>query len=210
MKFALWVSFWLATVSGGVLKMGEAENRADHTANGKEVVTLGGGCFWCTEAVFEELKGVTQVTSGYSGGHLPNPTYEQVCTGTTGHAEAVQIKFDPGVISLKQILQIFFTVHDPTTLNRQGADVGTQYRSVIFYRDAQQKAVAEETIKEVQNSGIWNAPIVTELVPFKAFYRAEDYHQRYFDLNGQQPYCRAVIAPKVAKFRQHYLSLLKK
>ncbi len=182
--------------------MGEAES--------KEVVTLGGGCFWCTEAVFDELRGVSQVTSGYSGGRVANPTYEQVCTGTTGHAEVVQITFDPKVISLKQIFEVFFTVHDPTTLNRQGADVGTQYRSVIFYRDPQQKATAEETIKEVQASGIWNAPIVTEVVPFKAFYRAEDYHQQYFELNGQQPYCRMVIAPKVAKFREHYLSLLRK
>ncbi len=182
--------------------MGEAES--------KEVVTLGGGCFWCTEAVFDELRGVSQVTSGYSGGRVANPTYEQVCTGTTGHAEVVQITFDPKVISLKQILEVFFTVHDPTTLNRQGADVGTQYRSVIFYRDPQQKATAEETIKEVQASGIWNAPIVTEVVPFKAFYPAETYHQQYFELNGQQPYCRMVIAPKVAKFREHYLSLLRK
>ncbi len=182
--------------------MGEAES--------KEVVTLGGGCFWCTEAVFDELRGVSQVTSGYSGGRVANPTYEQVCTGTTGHAEVVQITFDPKVISLKQILEVFFTVHDPTTLNRQGADVGTQYRSVIFYRDPQQKAIAEQTIKEVQESGIWSAPIVTEVAPFKAFYRAEDYHQQYFELNGQQPYCRMVIAPKVAKFREHYLSLLKK
>ncbi len=182
--------------------MGEAES--------KEVVTLGGGCFWCTEAVFDELRGVSHVTSGYSGGRVANPTYEQVCTGTTGHAEVVQITFDPKVISLKQILEVFFTVHDPTTLNRQGADVGTQYRSVIFYRDPQQKATAEETIKEVQASGIWNAPIVTEVVPFKAFYPAETYHQQYFELNGQQPYCRMVIAPKVAKFREHYLSLLRK
>jgi len=209
-RHALVSGLLLVTISGSVLKMSEAENRADHAAAGRELVTLGGGCFWCTEAVFDELKGVSQVESGYSGGRVPNPTYEQVCTGTTGHAEVVQITFDPTVISLKQILEIFFTVHDPTTLNRQGADVGTQYRSVIFFRDEQQKAVAEQTIKEVRAAGIWNAPIVTEVSPFKAFYKAEDYHQRYYELNGQQPYCRAVIAPKVAKFRQHYLSLLKK
>ncbi len=189
--------------------MGEAENSAVRPAEGGEVVTLGGGCFWCVEAIFEELKGVIQVESGYSGGHVANPSYEQVCTGRTGHAEAVQITFDPKAISLKELLEIFFTVHDPTTLNRQGADVGTQYRSVIFFRNDQQKAVAEQAIKDIRAAGIWNAPIVTELAPFRAFYKAEGYHQRYFDLNGEQPYCRVVIAPKVAKFREHYMSLLK-
>lgn len=208
-KCLLWGGLWLSAISGGVVIMGEAENSAVRPAEGGEVVTLGGGCFWCVEAIFEELKGVIQVESGYSGGHVANPSYEQVCTGRTGHAEAVQITFDPKAISLKELLEIFFTVHDPTTLNRQGADVGTQYRSVIFFRNDQQKAVAEQAIKDIRAAGIWNAPIVTELAPFRAFYKAEGYHQRYFDLNGEQPYCRVVIAPKVAKFREHYMSLLK-
>lgn len=174
-----------------------------------QVATLGGGCFWCTEAVFDELKGVEHVESGYSGGTVANPTYEQVCTGTTGHAEVVQITFDPKGISFKEILQIFFTVHDPTTLNRQGADVGTQYRSVIFYHDEEQKTIAEQVIKEIQVEKIWDAPIVTELAPFEAFYIAEDYHQEYFKHNPYQGYCRVVIAPKVAKFREHYRERLK-
>jgi peptide-methionine (S)-S-oxide reductase len=174
------------------------------------MVTLGGGCFWCSEAIFNELKGVEKVESGYSGGHVANPTYEHVCTGETGHAEVVQITFDPKVISLKELLEVFFTVHDPTTLNRQGADVGTQYRSVIFFRNEQQNAIGEQAIKDIQAAGIWSAPIVTELAAFTAFYKAENHHQRYFELNGQQPYCRAVIAPKVAKFREHFLNLLKK
>ncbi len=174
-----------------------------------QVATLGGGCFWCTEAVFDELKGVEHVESGYSGGTVANPTYEQVCTGTTGHAEVVQITFDPKGISFKEILQIFFTVHDPTTLNRQGADVGTQYRSVIFYHDEEQKTIAEQVIKEIETANIWDAPIVTELAPFEAFYIAEDYHQEYFKHNPYQGYCRVVIAPKVAKFREHYRERLK-
>jgi peptide-methionine (S)-S-oxide reductase len=175
----------------------------------KEVVTVGGGCFWCTEAVFEQLKGVEKVESGYSGGTVPNPSYEQVCNGDTGHAEVSQITFDPKVISLKEILEVFFTVHDPTTLNRQGNDTGAQYRSVIFYRNADQKAVAQQVIKEIQDAKIWGGHIVTELAPFKAFYRAEDYHQEYFRLHGSQPYCRVVIAPKVAKFREHFRDKLK-
>jgi len=174
-----------------------------------ESVTLGGGCFWCTEAVFSELKGVEKVESGYSGGTLPNPTYQQVCTGATRHAEVVRITFDPSVISFKQLLEIFFTVHDPTTLNRQGADVGTQYRSVIFYQNADQKTTAEEVVKEVSAAGIWKAPIVTQLEPFKAFYPAEAYHVDYFKNNPRQPYCQVVIAPKVRKFREHYLEQLK-
>ncbi len=176
----------------------------------REVATLGGGCFWCTEAVFDELKGVESVESGYSGGTVANPSYQLVCTGTTGHAEVVQITFDPAVISYKQLLQVFFTVHDPTTLNRQGADVGTQYRSVIFYHSDEQKRVAEEVIKEVEAQKIWDGKIVTELVPAKPFYNAEDYHQEYFSNNPSQPYCRVVIAPKVKKFRDHYREMLKK
>jgi len=174
-----------------------------------ETITLGGGCFWCTEAVFEQLKGVEKVESGYSGGTVPNPSYEQVCAGDTGHAEVSQITFDPKVISLKQILEVFFTVHDPTTLNRQGNDVGTQYRSVIFFRNDDQKAVTQQVIKEIAAAKIWDGKIVTELVPFKAFYKAEDYHQEYFRLHGSQPYCQVVIAPKVAKFREHFKDLLK-
>lgn len=176
----------------------------------REVATLGGGCFWCTEAVFDELKGVESVESGYSGGTVANPSYQLVCTGTTGHAEVVQITFDPNVISFKEILQVFFTVHDPTTLNRQGADVGTQYRSVIFYHNEEQKQAAEEVIAEVQAEKIWDGKIVTEIVPAKPFYKAEDYHQEYFSNNPSQPYCRVVIAPKVKKFRDHYREMLKK
>lgn len=175
----------------------------------REVITLGGGCFWCTEAVFTELKGVEKVESGYSGGTVANPTYEQVCTGTTGHAEAVQVTFDPKGISLKELLQIFFTMHDPTTLNRQGPDSGTQYRSVIFYHDEQQKAVAEQVIKEITEEGVWDAPIVTVLEPFKTFYTAEDYHKDYFKRHPEQAYCKIVIAPKIAKLRKLYLSKLK-
>jgi len=178
-------------------------------AQTKETITLGGGCFWCTEAVFEQLKGVEKVESGYSGGTVPNPTYQQVCSGDTGHAEVSQITFDPKAISLKEILEVFFTVHDPTTLNQQGNDVGTQYRSAIFYRNAEQKTVAKQMIKEIEAAKIWNGRIVTEVVPFKEFYKAEDYHQEYFRLHGQQPYCRVVIAPKVAKFREHFRDKLK-
>ena len=174
-----------------------------------EVATLGGGCFWCTEAVFLELNGIESVESGYSGGTVPNPTYRQVCTGNTGHAEAVQITFNPDVISFKEILQVFFTVHDPTTLNRQGADVGTQYRSVIFYHNAQQKAIAEEVIREITETGAWDRPIVTQVTPFETFYKAEDYHQEYFKNNPGQSYCQLVIAPKVAELRQHYRNRLK-
>src|SRR5207245_11169638 len=165
------------------------------------MIAVGGGCLWCTEAVFEELKGVDRVEAGYSGGTVPNPTYEQVSTGETGHAETSEITFDPKVISLHDLLEVFFTVHDPTTLDRQGNDEGTQYRSVIFYRDARQKTVAEQVIREIAAKKIWRDKIVTEVVPFKAFYKAEDYRQEYFKRNGEQPYCQFVIAPKVAKFR---------
>jgi peptide-methionine (S)-S-oxide reductase len=190
--------------------MSEGKNTLNDSQRGMEVATLGGGCFWCTEAVFDELKGVEKVESGYSGGTAANPTYRHVCTGTTGHAEVVNITFDPKVISLKELLKVFFTVHDPTTLNRQGADVGTQYRSAIFYHSDDQKAVADEVIKEIEAEKIWDAPIVTEVTPFKAFYKAEDYHQEYFAQNPEQPYCRIVIAPKVAKFREHYREKLKR
>lgn len=175
-----------------------------------EVATLAGGCFWCLEAVFDELKGVESVESGYSGGKLQNPTYAQVCDGDTGHAEAVQVKFDPLVLSYKDLLTVFFAIHDPTTLNRQGADVGTQYRSAIFYHDEAQKETAEQVIKKIEGEAIWEAPIVTEVTPFDKFYQAEDYHQEYFAHNTYQPYCRAVIAPKVSKFRREFVSHLKK
>jgi len=175
----------------------------------QEIATLGGGCFWCTEAVFSDLKGVVKVESGYSGGTVANPSYEEVCTGRTGHAEVAQVTFDPEVISYKEILEIFFTVHDPTTLNRQGADVGTQYRSVIFYHNNEQRAVAEQVIKEITAAGILDAPVVTQVEPLKAFYKAEDYHQQYFENNPRQSYCQIVIAPKVRKFREHFRDRLK-
>lgn len=169
-----------------------------------ELATLAGGCFWCIEAVFAELRGVVRVESGYSGGHVANPTYRQVCGGDTGHAEVVQISFDPHVISFRELLEVFFSVHDPTTLNRQGADVGPQYRSAIFYHSEDQRRIAEEIIRDLTASARWSAPIVTELSPFQAFFKAEDYHQDYFRLHGEQPYCRIVIAPKMAKFRKEY------
>jgi peptide-methionine (S)-S-oxide reductase len=170
---------------------------------------LAGGCFWCLEAIYDELRGVEDVVSGYSGGSVPNPSYEMVCTGTTGHAEVVQITFDSKVISFKQILQVFFTTHDPTTLNRQGPDVGTQYRSAIFYHTPEQKATAEQLIAELDASRIWDRPIVTEVITFERVYPAETYHQEYFKRNPDQAYCRIVIAPKVAKFRKRYLDELR-
>lgn len=174
-----------------------------------EVTTLGGGCFWCLEAVFDEIRGVKEVVSGYSGGSMPNPSYEQVCTGRTGHAEVVQVTFDPEVISYSEILEVFFDIHDPTTLNRQGADVGSQYRSVIFYHDARQKEIADETIDRLSDEGTWDGSIVTEVEPFETFYPAEEYHQGYFERNAGQPYCRAVVAPKVTKFRKRHSFRLK-
>jgi peptide-methionine (S)-S-oxide reductase len=174
-----------------------------------EVATFGGGCFWCTEAVFTQLKGVEKAEPGYSGGKLENPTYEQVPTGTTGHAEAVQITFDPNAISYKEILEIFFSTHDPTTLNRQGPDVGNQYRSVIFYHNDQQKAVAEQVIREITEEKVFDAPIVTQLEPFRVFYEAEDYHKNYFKRHPEQAYCSLVIAQKLAKLRELYMSKLK-
>lgn len=175
----------------------------------REVATLAGGCFWCLEAVFEQLIGVEKVQSGYAGGHVANPSYEQVCSGRTGHAEVVQVTFDPQGLAFKEILEVFFTMHDPTTLNRQGADVGTQYRSAVFYHTPQQKDVAEGVIRELTAAGIWGAPIVTEVTPLTEFYKAENYHQEYYRRNARQPYCQVVIAPKVAKFRQKYLARLK-
>ena len=172
-------------------------------------ITLAGGCFWCLEAVFDDLQGVLDVVSGYAGGSVSDPTYADVCSGETGHAEVVQITFDPTRISVKELLEVFFTIHDPTTLNRQGADVGTQYRSAIFYHTPKQQKVAEQVMAELNAAGLWPNPIVTEVIPLDAFYPAEEYHQEYFRRNPYQGYCRAVIAPKVAKFRQKYLERLK-
>ena len=180
------------------------------TNNPTEVATLAGGCFWCLEAVYDELKGVMDVVSGYSGGHVADPSYEAVCTGQTGHAESVQITFNPSVISFRELLEVFFTIHDPTSLNRQGADVGTQYRSAIFYHSPEQKATAEQVIQELGEQQVWSKPIVTEVTPFQEFYPAEAYHQEYFKNNPYQGYCLAIIAPKVAKFRHKYLEMLKK
>ena len=175
----------------------------------REVTTLGGGCFWCLEAVYDELEGILDVVSGYAGGHVPSPNYDSVCRGTTGHAEVVQVTFDPKVIRFKEILEIFFTIHNPTTLNRQDADVGTKYRSAIFYHLDEQKEIAEEVIEEINKEGIWSDPILTELTPLEKFYPAEDYHQEYFKRNPFQGYCMAVINPKVVKFRKLYNNRLK-
>jgi peptide-methionine (S)-S-oxide reductase len=178
--------------------------------NNTEVATLAGGCFWCIEAAFDEIRGVINVESGYSGGTTTSPTYEQVCSGTTGHAEAVQVTFDPNVVSFQDIMHIFFTVHDPTTPNRQGADVGSQYRSVVFYHDEKQKETAEHVIKELEDQKVWDNPIVTQVVPFKKFYKAENYHKQYFSRNPNSGYCKVVIAPKIAKLRKKYREKLKK
>ena len=193
----------------------------------REVATLGGGCFWCLEAVYEQLRGVESVVSGYAGGAVQNPSYRDVCSGRTGHAEVVQVTFDPAEVSYREILEVFFTIHDPTTLNRQGADVGTQYRSTVLYHDDVQRGAAEATIAELEREGafgdpivtkvmrdleaegVWDEPIVTQIEPLPKFFPAEDYHQHYFARNAQQPYCQVVVAPKVAKFRQKYLSRLR-
>jgi peptide-methionine (S)-S-oxide reductase len=175
-----------------------------------EVATLGGGCFWCIEAAFNKIRGVVNVESGYAGGELASPTYEQVCTGTTGHAEVVQVTFDPDIISFEEILEIFFTAHDPTTLNRQGADVGSQYRSVIFYHNEKQRKVAEQVIAELGASKVWDNPIVTQIEPFKNFYKAEEYHRKYFSRHPEAAYCRVVITPKITKLRKKYREKLKK
>lgn len=172
-----------------------------------ETATLGGGCFWCLEAVYQELKGVRHVESGYTGGHVPDPSYEQVCDGSTGHAEVVRITFDPDVVAYREILEIFFTIHDPTTLNRQGNDVGTQYRSVIYFHSPEQQETARHVIAEMAN--VWDAPIVTALSPAETYYKAEDYHQNYFRRNPLQGYCAFVVAPKVAKFRKTFADKMK-
>jgi len=175
-----------------------------------EKITLGGGCFWCLEAVYDQLRGVTDVVSGYTGGITTNPSYKQITTGTSGHAEVVQLTYDPTIISTRQILDVFFTIHDPTTLNRQGADVGTQYRSAVFYHTDDQKRITEETIAELTQNQMWADRIVTEITSLDTFYTAEDYHQEYFENNPNAGYCQVVIAPKVAKFRSKFLAELKK
>jgi peptide-methionine (S)-S-oxide reductase len=175
----------------------------------REVATLAGGCFWCLEAVFEELRGVESVKSGYAGGSVPNPRYDDVCSGTTGHAEVVQVVFDPAEVSFRELLEVFFTIHDPTTLNRQGADVGTQYRSAVFTHSPEQEQTAREVIRDLEEEAVWDDPIVTQVEPLTQFYPAEDYHDAYYRRNPRQGYCQAVIAPKVAKFRQKYLSRLR-
>src|SRR5215203_1266881 len=217
-------TFWLAAFTGATALISCAQNnnqnlkmnttktseKTEATFTGKaDTATFGTGCFWCTEAVFEQLEGVISVTSGYAGGHVANPSYKDVCTGETGHAECVQVVYDSSKISFDELLEVFWQVHDPTTLNRQGADVGTQYRSVIFYHDDEQKRVAEEVISDLASEGIWGNPIVTQVTPFDEFYVAEDYHQNYFRNNGFQPYCQVIIAPKVAKFRKQHLDRLK-
>ena len=184
--------------------------QANHARDGREIATLGGGCFWCLEAVFDELKGVESVESGYMGGEKAHPTYEEVCGGRSGHAEVVQVTFDPRVTTFREILEVFFAIHDPTTLNFQGNDVGSQYRSAIFYHTPEQQAVAGQVIADLNAARLWNGPVVTEVTPASMFYPAEDYHQEYFDRNPYQPYCRAVVAPKVLKFRKSFVNKVKK
>jgi peptide-methionine (S)-S-oxide reductase len=178
------------------------------TSPEREVATLGGGCFWCLDAVYRDVRGVESVVSGYAGGQTPHPTYEQVCSGRTGHAEVVQVTFDPRVVSFRELLEIFFTIHDPTTPNRQGADVGTQYRSIVLYHSPEQQQAAQEVMAELRANRVWDAPIVTQVEPLEAFYPAEEYHQDYFARHPNQPYCQIVISPKVAKFRQKHLARL--
>jgi len=202
--------FWGIGVVRQVIPKAPLNLSGQTTMAQQEVATLAGGCFWCLEAVYLDLRGVETVVSGYAGGHVPNPTYREVCSGLTGHAEVVQVAFDPAVVSYRELLQIFFTIHDPTTLNRQGADVGTQYRSAIFYHDDAQKATAEAVMAEVTAEKIWPNPLVTQLEPLAKFYPAEEYHQDYFARNPSQPYCQVVVAPKVSKFRKQYVGMLKR
>ncbi len=201
----LFISFFALTRTEA--KTSQKENPMQ---NKTEIATLGGGCFWCIEAIYERVRGVVKVTSGYSGGHVENPTYEQVSTGTTGHAESVQIEFDPTVISYNEILDIFWQIHDPTQLNRQGNDIGPQYRSVIFYHNERQKEIALKSKAELEKEKIFDKPIVTEITAFKRFYPAESYHKNYYDRNSDEPYCQLVITPKLQKFKKHFSEYLKK
>ena len=187
----------------------EPASENEYSGNDHDTITLGAGCFWCVEAIFDQLKGVVSVESGYSGGHVKNPGYREVCTGKTGHAEVCQVVYDPSVIRFEEILEVFFQTHDPTTLNRQGADVGTQYRSAIFYHTDEQRKIAESVKADLDKAGVWPNPIVTEISPYESFYKAEDYHQEYFENNGEAPYCRAVIQPKVEKFKKVFADRLK-
>jgi len=189
--------------------MTQKQSKSENNSGELETATLGGGCFWCLEAVYEQIQGVIQVVSGYAGGDVPNPSYKLVCTGTTGHAEVVQITYNPEVISFREILEVFFSIHDPTTPNRQGADVGPQYRSIILYHDKTQKNTAEEVIDELEKENVWSAPIVTDVVPLEEFYIAEEYHQEYFRKNPNQAYCQVVISPKVSKFRKRFSERIK-
>lgn len=182
----------------------------DSNKSGKDTVTLGAGCFWCIEAIFQQLKGVETVASGYSGGQRENPSYDQVCSGATGHAEVIQVTYDPAVISFVELLEVFWGVHDPTTLNRQGADIGTQYRSVVFYHNPEQQKLAEAYKEKLNRSGAFPNPVVTEISPMKTFYKAENYHQNYFNENGNQPYCSIVIRPKMEKFQKVFGDKMKK
>jgi peptide-methionine (S)-S-oxide reductase len=204
MKNIFLISIFVLSINGF------AQNSKTKSTSNLETITLGGGCYWCVEAVYENLDGVKSVISGFSGGKIANPTYEEVCTGTTGHAEVVQITYDKNKTDLNEIFKVFFTVHDPTTLNRQGADVGTQYRSVIFYKNDEQKKAAESIIAELNKAKVYSSPIVTKVEPFRAFYKAEDYHQNYYANNKNQPYCKMVIQPKIEKFEKVFKDKLKK
>lgn len=202
----LFLLLFAPAVSGQTIS---AENMNDRSGR-LDTATLGAGCFWCVEAIFEQLNGVEKVVSGYTGGHVPNPSYEEVCTGVTGHAEVTRIYYDPGVISFEELLEVFWQTHDPTTLNRQGADVGTQYRSAIFYHNEDQKQIAETLKEKLNASGAFKDPVITEISPLSAFYEAENYHQEYYQNNGDQPYCRLVIRPKLEKFEKVFNDKLKK
>ncbi|MBN2349059.1 MAG: peptide-methionine (S)-S-oxide reductase MsrA [Bacteroidales bacterium] len=215
MKYLYLFLFTLATLhSCGQQKTSDIKKEVNMNSTNKqsdklEIVTLGAGCFWCVEAIFQQLNGVVSAVSGYSGGHVKNPSYKEVCTGTTGHAEVCQISYDPDVISFEEILEVYWQTHDPTTLNRQGNDIGTQYRSVIFYHNNKQKEIAEVLKMNLEKAKIWDNPIVTEIVPFSKFYKAEDYHQEYYDNNPNQSYCTIVITPKIEKFRKVFSDKLK-
>jgi peptide-methionine (S)-S-oxide reductase len=212
-SIALVASMLLAGVSCGQKKNAETSTIPMKTMNentGSVLATFGNGCFWCTEAIFQQVDGVTKVVSGYAGGTVKNPTYKEVCSGLTGHAEVIQLTYDPAKVSYEELLEIFWQTHDPTTLNRQGADIGTQYRSVIFYHNEDQRALAVEYKKKLDESGAFDNPIVTEISPLTAYYPAEDYHQNYFNLNGNAPYCSFVIQPKVEKFKKVFKEKLKK
>lgn len=208
-KLIIFLTLFIAIQQAGIGADQNEDQRSNNKKAMEEKATFGNGCFWCSEAIFERVKGVSSVVSGYSGGHVKNPGYKEVCSGLTGHAEVIQITFDPSLVSFLELLEIFFKTHDPTTLNRQGADVGTQYRSVVFYHSEEQRKTTEEIISSLDAEGIWKDPIVTELSSFEKFYPAEDYHQEYFENNSTQGYCRMVIQPKVEKFTKVFKDKLK-